>query len=118
MTYSKFSREVLDQFGGNKRNNLNEVLRIKDKNIDLGDTFIPADYHEIDSFIEKFKTAGNTFSTVTLNIESIKSKFSKLLAFLQLISDKNCYLDALLLQETWLSDEQCEEDALNSCIFT
>ena len=113
MTYSKFSREVLDPFGGNKRNNLNEILRIKDKNIELGDTFIPADYHEIDSFIEKFKTAGNKFSTLTLNIESINSKFSKLLAFLELIGSNNCYLDALLIQETWLTDEQCTGDALD-----
>ena len=113
MTYSKFSREVLDQFGGNKQNNLNEILRIKDKNIDLGDTFIPADYHEIESFIEKFKAAGNKFSTISLNVESINSKFSKLLTFLESLSEKDCYIDALLLQETWLTDEQCEKDTLN-----
>ena len=113
MTYSKFSKEVLDPFGGNSRNNLNEILRINDKNFDLGDTFIPADYHEIDSFIEKFKTVGNKFSTLTLNIESINSKFSKLLAFLELIGNNNCYLDALLIQETWLTDEQCTGDVLD-----
>ena len=62
MTYSKFATEVLEPFGGKKRNNLNDVLRIKDKNIDLGDTFIPADYHETESFIEKLKSKGNKFS--------------------------------------------------------
>ena len=113
MTYSKFATELLEPFGGKKLNNLNDVLRIKDKNIDLGDTFIPADYHEIESFINKLKVKGNTFSSITLNVESIKSKFSKILAFLQTVSDSGCYLDCLLLQETWLTDKQCEGDLLD-----
>ena len=113
MTYSKFSTELLDKFGGNKPNNLNDVLRIKDKHIDLGDTFIPADYHDMDSFIEKLKAKGKHFSTVTLNAESIKSKFSKILAFLDTVNENNCFLDALLIQETWLTDEQCRGDSLN-----
>ena len=113
MTYSKFSTELLEPFGGKKRNNLNDILRIKSKNIDIGDTFIPADYHDIDSFIEKLKAKGNKFSSVTLNVESINSKFNKILAFLETISNNNCFIDCLLLQETWLTDEQCEDESIN-----
>jgi len=48
--------------------------------------------------------------TPTINIESISSKFNTLTAFLEALNKSNCFLDALLIQETWLSDKQCEDD--------
>ena len=113
MTYSKFANELLDPFGGIKKNNLNEILRIKDKNSDLRDTFLPADYHDIDSFIAALKCKGNKFSSISLNAESLNSKLTKIKAFLSILHENNCYLDALLIQEAWLDDKHCEGQALN-----
>ena len=113
MTYSKLAREILEPFGGTKKHNLKNILKIKDVNGETGHTFLPADYHDIDSFIKHLKSkTTNKFSTLTLNIESISSKFNKLTAFLEILNKANCFLDALLIQETWLSDKQCEEKAI------
>ena len=111
MTYSKLAREMLEPFGGTKKHNLKNILKIKDVNGETGHTFLPADYHDIDSFIKHLKSKkSEKFSTLTLNIESISSKFNTLTAFLETLNKSNCFLDALLIQETWLSDKQCEDD--------
>ena len=113
MTYSKLAREMLEPFGGTKKHNLNSILKIKDKTSDVLNSFLPADYHDIDSFIRHMKIKKDTkFITLSLNIESISSKFNKLTAFLETLSKENCFLDAILIQESWLSDEDCNSDTI------
>ena len=110
MTYSKLAREILEPFGGTKKHNLKNILKLKDLNGETGHTFLPADYHDIDSFIKHLKSKStNKFSSLTINVESIASKFNQLTAFLEILNKNNCFIDALLIQETWLSDKQCEE---------
>ena len=55
MTYSKLAKEMLEPFGGTKKHNLNSILKIRDKTCDTGDSFLPADYHDIDAFIRHLK---------------------------------------------------------------
>ena len=112
MTYSKLAREVLEQYGGTKKHNLNSVLKLNEKNTDGQDAFVPADYHDIDSLIKKLKNPKDKFSTLSLNIESLKSKFNRLKSFLEILNKDGCFLDALLIQETWLTDNQCSEEAI------
>ena len=77
MTYSKLAREILEPFGGTKKHNLKNILKIKDINGETGHTFLPADYHDIESFIKQLKyKKSEKFSTLTINIESISSKFN------------------------------------------
>ena len=111
MTYSKLAKEMLEPFGGTKKHNLNSILKIRDKTCDTGDSFLPADYHDIDAFIRHLKNKkGTKFTTLSLNIESISSKFNKLTAFLETLSRENCFLDAILIQESWLSENDCKKD--------
>ena len=113
MTYSKLAKEMLEPFGGTKKHNLNSILKIKDKHCDTGNSFLPADYHDIDSFIKHLKrNRGTKFTTLSINIESISAKFNKLTAFLESLSKENCFLDAILIQESWLSDEDCKNDTI------
>ena len=111
MTYSKLAKEMLEPLGGTKKHNLNSILKIKNKTFDTANSLLPADYHDIDSFIRHIKRKKETkFITLSLNIESISSKFNKLSAFLETLSRENCFLDAILIQETWLSDNDCKSD--------
>ena len=113
MTYSKLAREMLEPFGGTKKHNLNSILKIKDKRCDTGNSFLPADYHDIDSFIRHIKSRKESkFITLSINIESLSSKFNKLTSFLETLSKENCFLDAILIQETWLSDEDCKNETI------
>ena len=111
MTYSKLAKELLEPFGGTKKHNLNSILKLKSKSCDTDSSLLPADYHDIDSFIRHVKSKkGTKFVTLSINIESISSKFNKLTAFLETLSKENCFLDAILIQESWLSDEDCKND--------
>ena len=113
MTYSKFSKELLENYeGGAKKHNLNSILKIKDKSQDYVDAIIPADYHDFDSFIKKIKNNDKKFSSITLNVESLKSKLNDIKIFIGAVNDKDCHIDALFIQETWLTDEQCAETAI------
>ena len=59
------------------------------------------------------KTSDKKFSTLSLNIESINSKFNKLTAFIEILDNNSCFIDAILIEETWLTDEQCTSEAIN-----
>ena len=113
MTYSKFSRDMLEQYGGTKKNSLSKILQIKDKNYTpTNDALVPADYHDTESFIKALRSKKDTISTVSLNVESLKSKLTDLKAFIDLLQRQDCRLDAILIQETWLTDEQCKDEPL------
>ena len=112
MTYSKLAKEILEPFGGTKKHNLNSILKLKSKSCDTTNSLLPADYHDTDSFIRHIKSKkGTKFITLSINIESISSKFNKLTAFLETLSKENCFLDAILIQESWLSDEDCKANS-------
>ena len=82
MTYSKLAKEILEPFGGTKKHNLNSILKLKSKSCDTTNSLLPADYHDTDSFIRHIKSKkGTKFITLSINIESISSKFNKLTAF-------------------------------------
>ena len=62
MTYSKFSRDMLEQYGGTKKNSLHKILQLKDKNYTpSNDALVPADYHDIDSFIKALRSKKRQF---------------------------------------------------------
>ena len=59
--------------------------------------------NEIDHTLSKYK---NRFSILSLNFQSISSKFASLLALLSILNEKDFYFNDICLQETWLSDSQ------------
>ena len=58
---------------------------------------------EIDQTLSKYR---NRFSIMSLNIQSISSKFDSLLALLSILDEKDFNFNAICLQETWLSGSQ------------
>ena len=112
MTSFELANDLLGRLGGVEKHNLNSLLHIDNNSDDIDNSFSPSDYYDIESFIKITEKLKQTFSTVTLNMESIQSKFDLLLSFVDTISQNNFYFDSLLLQETWLTDKQCEPEEI------
>ena len=107
MTAQTLANELLKNLGGPKKNNLNDVLQITSTHDDQTETFQQSGYYDIDSFIKVFDNSDQQFITVSLNVESLNSKFNNLTALIGILGKSNCYIDSLLIQESWLSDDQC-----------
>lgn len=109
MTSYDLANTLFEKLGGIEKHNLNSLLQFSDSTEDYENSYSPSDYYDIESFIKLTKNLRQAFSSLTLNIESIQAKFDLLLAFVENISQHNFYFDALFLQETWLTDQQCDQ---------
>ena len=69
-------------------------------------SFTCSPYIEIDSLTPVLSRYKANFSVLSLNIQSINSKFDALLAVLSELNVNDIKIDAICLQETWLSTEQ------------
>ena len=74
------------------------------ENPEIPEVFQSSPYYDFDGFIEVSKSKKKVFSLITLNCQSLNAKFTELNLFLQEIINSSCHIDALCLQETWLSD--------------
>ena len=109
MTSYDLANDLLEKLGGVEKHNLNSLLQFGDSAEDSS-CYSPSDYYDIESFIKLTKNQKQAFSSLTLNIESIQAKFDLLLSFVENISQHNFYFDSLFLQETWLTDIQCNSE--------
>ena len=95
----------------NGRNNLcndvdlNDLLRTfsDDPNNEVK-SFTCSPYIETDSLVPILSRHKGDFSVLSLNIQSINSKYDALLAVLSELNANDIKIDAICLQETWLSD--------------
>ena len=110
MTSYDLANDLLEKLGGIDKHSLSSLLQFSDSTDE--NSYSPSDYYDIESFIKLTKNLKQAFSTLTLNIESIQAKFDILLSFAENISQHNFYFDAYFLQETWLTDKQCESNDL------
>ena len=85
---------------------LNDLLRTfsDDPNNEVK-SFTCSPYIETDSLVPILSRHKGDFSVLSLNIQSINSKYDALLAVLSELNDNNIKIDAICLQETWLSDD-------------
>ena len=110
MTSYNLADELFEKLGGIEKHSLNSLLQFGDNAEVSENCYSPSDYYDIESFIKLTKNSKQAFSSLTLNIESIQAKFDLLLSFVESISQHDFYFDTLFLQETWLTDKQCESD--------
>lgn len=101
---SENDNNVLKAFGGAQTNNLNVILDNFEDSSEEIQTFTHSPYFDLDSISNINLPSNRTFKVLSLNIQSIQAKFDAFSGFLQILSDKNIIFDALLIQETWLSD--------------
>ena len=113
MVISTLASELFEHIGKTNSNDLNSVLQIDRKRDDQTETFDPSYYYDIDSFIDVCKLDDQTFSSLSLNIESLNAKFNQLSAFISMLDRQTCKIDAYLIQETWLSENQCKSSIID-----
>ena len=83
---------------------LNDLLRtFSDAPNNEVKSFMCSPYIETDSLIPILSKHKGDFSVLSLNIQSINSKYDALLAILSELKENNINIDAICLQETWLS---------------
>ena len=112
MTSYDLANDLLEKLGGIDKHNLNSLLQFGDNAEDSNTTYSPSDYYDIESFINLTKNSKQAFSSLTLNIESIQAKFDLLLSFIDNIFEHNFFFDTIFLQETWLTDKQCDSNEI------
>ena len=96
--------DVLKAFGGATENSLNKILSNFEDSSEEIQNFAHSAYYDLDSISNVSLPGNRTFNVLSLNIQSIQAKFDAFTGFLQVLSDKDILFDAILIQESWLSD--------------
>ena len=113
MSFSDVANDLLKNLGGVTNNNLNSVLKLDAEYDEPVELYSHSDYYDLDSLVTMLQKDDQKFYSLSLNIESLNAKFNQFCALLEGLKNKNCQIDAFLLQETWLTDSQCSGEALN-----
>ena len=97
--------DILANIGGSSSHSLVEII----ENIDLLAEEEPqmmqhSHYLDDRKLIEILQANCNHFKCLSLNIQSLNSKFDQLKIFLEALKNDGCHLDALCIQETWISN--------------
>ena len=99
--------EMLSQFGGNVRNDLNNLLDIDEipdpdgEIVDLCKTEY-IDSNELATYLSEHR---NHFNILSLNTQSIRAKFDQLCVILSELYEKELAFSVICFQESWLKDE-------------
>ncbi len=102
MANQHIDEDILKHIGGNFANNLNEVLRnYEDSDFDIS-TISQSPYFTADSIKSLSAENRELFTVMTLNAESIVSKFEGLKCLLNILNQNNFAPSAICIQETWL----------------
>ena len=96
---------VLKAFGGVAKHSLNEVLTDVNDTDENNQTILHSPYFNLDSISDITISKNSSFKTLSINIQSIQAKFDAFSTFLQILMDKDIIFDAILVQETWVSEQ-------------
>ena len=109
------SHGILNSIGGCDQNNLKNILEEFDiTKEETQEHFSISNYYDLEGAAKILLEQQSKFITLTLNIEGLNAKFDKLTTFLEMLSNKGIYFDAINLQETWLPDpESANYDIFN-----
>ena len=111
------THDILKQFGGAFKNELNNALKLDDDQEDRERmTFIRSTYADFDSLPSMKITKKFSFYILSINIQSIGAKFNNLLAFIEILNKNGIQIDIINLQETWLSQTWLD-DQNNSQLY-
>ena len=96
--------EILKAFGGATTNNLNSIIHSNEDHSDGSQTLSHSAYYDLETIVTYDQLKTHSFKVLSLNIQSIHAKFDSFTGFLQILLEKGIIFDAILIQETWLSD--------------
>ena len=98
------STELLGQYGGLNQNSLLNQIE-GTENEDNEPTLIqPSRYIDLSNIDDFIKNNRNSFTVLSLNVQSISAKFDELVIFLHILQKINNFsFSAICLQECWLT---------------
>ena len=62
-------------------------------------------YYQSSDISNVLKTKSHNFILLSLNCQSLQAKFEQIKGYIKSLTENNCTISAICLQETWLSDE-------------
>ena len=98
---------ILVNFGGYKQNNLEYIFKLQFADNDESEdniSSITSPYYSHDKLSDILVDQKAKFSVLSLNVQSINSKFDKLILFIEGLKINNFEFGAICLQETWLEE--------------
>ena len=101
----KLDDDILKQYGGRLKNDLISILSTEEDSEDEIKMFKNSHYYDWDGLLDILITRQGAFTTLSLNSQSIRAKFDKILCLVNFLQSKRCHLSAICTQETWLNDD-------------
>ena len=93
---------ILRNFGGVTRNNLNNLINNADDLDNAISIASDSPYIDTDNLTEYLKPFSENFSVLGLNVQCLNAKFDKFKALLNELSNDDFEFSAICIQETWL----------------
>ena len=104
VTMYTFTDDLLSRIGGLQINDLNELVSNIDDSSERNNLLSQSPYYEINDIGATLKSDESHFTILSLNIQSIRSKFDEFSALIELAHEKKFCLSAICIQETGLTD--------------
>ena len=103
MDNTPLTENILRNIGGNEINSLLNILQETENDFEI-DTIGSSPYYSLDNLPPDIKSNDTNLLTLSLNAQSILSKFGSFEVMLRSLNERNIWPDVLLLQESWLKN--------------
>ena len=94
---------ILQNYGSFEDHNLLDIFQFNEDDSFLG--IKQSLYYDYDGLSQILLDNNEKISILNLNIQSLNSKFAQFQAFVNYLEQKDCHLDIICLQESWLKDD-------------
>ena len=95
---------ILQNVGGIDQNSLVNILQETETDFEL-DTIGSSPYYSLDNLPSDIRSNDTNLLTLSLNAQSILSKFGSLEIMMQVLRNQNIFPDAVLIQESWCRND-------------
>ena len=102
---STVEKHILDKYGGCSANDLINILGENDLSDEELNCFSHSKFYDSGEVHKVLSSHTNDFKLLSLNVQSLQSKFDSLISYLSHLESKELYFDVICLQETWLSEK-------------
>ena len=98
--------EILKNFGGVDANSLEKMIDFLDEDNNCA-FFKHSPYYDPANLPSFLKRSESNLIALSINTQSLGSKFNSLEAMLQILSDQDIQPHLILVQESWVKDDIC-----------
>ena len=95
---------ILSRVGGLQKNDLNELASDTEYTSERNNLLSESPYYEVNNINTVINSDRHLFSILSLNIQSIRSKFDQFSSLLETLKEKNVIFSAICIQESGLDN--------------